>query len=230
MLLGMKELEPSRGTVGEMVVVTNPEAGRLLSDPDKLWLLCPFLSASYTVKEFAKLLGLTLNAAYLQVQRFYQAGLLEVVGERPRAGRVIKVYGASATAFFVPLRLLEGETRETLLGRIARLWEDKLVQGILRAEALDDRNCGVRVALGDEGKLVSGFVASPEGDSSDHIEQGMPAVFHMWLSLRLTEEVATSLQRDLDALNLKYRGLFDDTKGKPYVVRLAMAPHDEPGR
>ena len=106
MLLGMKEAKPS----SETVVVTNPQAGQLLSDPDKLRLLCPFFSGAYTVKEVAELLGLTLNAVYLQVQRFHKAGLLEVVRELPRAGRAVKVYETSATAFFVPLKLLAGET------------------------------------------------------------------------------------------------------------------------
>lgn len=216
----MKEGKPSR----ETVVITSLEAGRLLSDPDKLTLLCPFFSGAYTVKEAAELLGLTLNAAYLQMQRFYQAGLLEVVRKLPRAGRAVKVYTVSATAFFVPLKLLEGETRETLLGRTTRSWEDKLVQGILKAEAFDDRSCGVRVALGDEGKLVSGFVTSTEGDRSDRMEQGAPAVLDMWLSLHFTKEVAKSFQCELHELGLKYCKLFDDTQGEPYILRLAMAP------
>lgn len=80
MLLGMKEAGPSRKTV----IITDAQAGRLLSDPDKLTLLCPFFSGGYTVKEAAELLGLTPNATYLQVQRFCRAGLLEVVRELPR--------------------------------------------------------------------------------------------------------------------------------------------------
>lgn len=221
MLLGMKEAEPSSRTV----VVTDVQAGQLLSDPDKLPLLCPFFAGAYTVKEAAALLGLTLNATYLQVQRFCRAGLLEVAYERPRAGRAVKVYRVSATAFFVPLELLHGETRETLLGRVTRWWEDKLVRGILRAEAGSDHGCGVRVALGDEGKVTSGFTASPE-DRSEHLEPDAPAVIDMWLGLRFTDDVAKSLQRDLYELGLKYRKLYDD-QGKPYVVRLAVAPQDE---
>lgn len=218
----MKEAEPS----SKMVIVTNVQAGRLLSDPNKLTLLCPFFSSNYTVKETAELLGLTLNAAYLQVKRFCRAGLLKVVHELPRAGRAVKVYRTSATAFFVPLELLEGETRETLLGRVAQSWEDRLVRGILRAEAFDDRSCGIRVALEDEGRVVSGFVTSPEGDRNDHTEVDQPAVLDTWLILRLTDEVGKSFQRDLHKLSSKYRKLHYD-QGKPYVVRLAMAPQDE---
>ena len=69
MLLEMKELESSRAVIscvedGQTVIVTNLEAGRLLSNSDKLALLCPFLTDVHTVKEIAELLGLTLNAAY----------------------------------------------------------------------------------------------------------------------------------------------------------------------
>ena len=169
---------------------------------------------------------MTLNAAYLQVQRFCRAGLLEVVREVPRAGRAVKVYGTSATAFFVPLGLLEGETRETLLGRVARSWEDKLIRGILRAEAFDDRSCGIRVALEDEGKVVSGFVTSPESARNDRTEADQPAVLDTWLLLRLTDEVGKSLQRELHELSSKYRKLHGH-QGKPYVIRLAMTPQDE---
>ena len=221
MLLGMKEAEPSSRTV----IITSAQAGRLLSNPDKLPLLCPFFAGAYTVKEAAELLGLTLNATYLQVQRFYRAGLLEVAHKRPRAGRAVKVYRVSATAFFVPLALLEGETRETLLGRVTRSWEDKLVRGILKAEVEGDHGCGVRVALGDEGKVTSGFVASPD-DRSDRMEEAAPAVIDTWPGLRFTDEVAKALQRDLHELGLKYRKLYDD-QGEPYVVRLAMAPQDD---
>ena len=227
----MKELESSRAVIscvedGQTVIVTNLEAGRLLSNSDKLALLCPFLTDVHTVKEIAELLGLTLNAAYFQIQRFCRAGLLEVSHEVPRAGRSVKVYKASATAFFVPLQLLGGETRETLLSRDNRLWENKLVKGILKAETFDERSCGVRIALGDEGKLTSGFVTSPDGERDDETTPDKPAVFDTWLSLNLTKEVAKALQHDLDRLSLKYQKLYDDDHGKPYVVRLAVAPQD----
>jgi hypothetical protein len=86
----------------EFATVADPEAGRLLSDPAWLGFLEPFLGRTSGVAEAARRLGRPLDAVRYRVRRMERAGLIEVVGERLRAGRPVRLNRSVADGFVVP--------------------------------------------------------------------------------------------------------------------------------
>ncbi len=86
----------------EFRTVTDARAGRLLSDPDWIRYLEPFLGRASGIAEAARAIGRPLDAVRYRVRRMHEAGLLEVVAERRRAGRPVRLYRAVADGFVVP--------------------------------------------------------------------------------------------------------------------------------
>lgn len=82
--------------------VTDPRAATLLSDPDWVPWIEPFLGRTRSIAEAADELGRPLDAVRYRVRRLHEVGVLEVVGERKRAGRPIRLYRTVADGFVVP--------------------------------------------------------------------------------------------------------------------------------
>jgi len=82
--------------------VTDPRAATLLSDPDWVPWIEPFLGRTRSIAEVAAELGRPLDAVRYRVRRLHEAGVLEVVGQRKRAGRPIRLYRTVADGFVVP--------------------------------------------------------------------------------------------------------------------------------
>ena len=99
----------------KVLVVTNAEAARLLTDTSQLRLLEPFFKREATLSEVAAETGVKLNTLLYRVNRFVELGLLTVVREEPRRGKPVKVYRASAEDFFVPFEVMASSSLEQLL-------------------------------------------------------------------------------------------------------------------
>ncbi len=82
--------------------VTDPRAAALLSDPDWVPWIEPFLGRTRSIAAVAEELGRPLDAVRYRVRRLHEVGVLEVVGQRPRAGRPIRLYRTVADGFVVP--------------------------------------------------------------------------------------------------------------------------------
>jgi len=82
--------------------VTDPRAATLLSDPDWVPWIEPFLGRTRSITEVAEELGRPLDAVRYRVRRLHEVGVLEVVGQRKRAGRPIQLYRTVAAGFVVP--------------------------------------------------------------------------------------------------------------------------------
>lgn len=89
--------------VDALFEVTDPAQARILTDPDRVRFLLPFLGRERTIGQAAAALGVTGNALLYRVRRMVEAGLLQVVAERPRAGRAIKVYRSIHDGYRVPM-------------------------------------------------------------------------------------------------------------------------------
>lgn len=82
--------------------VTDPRAATLLSDPDWVPWIEPFLGRTRSITEAAEELGRPLDAVRYRVRRLHEVGVLEVVGQRKRSGRPIRLYRTVADGFVVP--------------------------------------------------------------------------------------------------------------------------------
>lgn len=82
---------------------TDPAQVAILTDPTRVRFLRPFLARSATVAQVAHEMDVTPNALLYRVRRMVDAGLLQVVEERPRAGRAVKVYRSSHDGYRVPM-------------------------------------------------------------------------------------------------------------------------------
>ena len=100
--------------------VTDPRQAHLLTEPRSKDFFKPFLARERSVKEAADLLGCSLNTMLYRVGVMLDAGLIEVVQTRARAGRTVKVYRSVHEAYFVPFSVTPYATLEERLEVQAR--------------------------------------------------------------------------------------------------------------
>lgn len=97
--------------------ITDERAAAALSDPMLRRLVLSFVQVPRSIGEIAAESQIDIKRLHHHVTRLCQIGLLKVVGKRRRPGRAIKLYGASAEAFFIPFEVApelftEGLSRE----------------------------------------------------------------------------------------------------------------------
>lgn len=205
--------------------VRDRRAAELLADPDTLRQLEPFLGRPCSVSEAARRSGASPNTTLRRVQRFVDAGLLEVARELPRAGRAIKLYRTVAEVFFVPFEATPAESLEAALAERDAYHERQLRRGVVRARLDAIGVWGTRIYRDAEGRLQVQTALGPDANATTLDDQG-PAALSAWRDrVRLDFEDAKRLQRELFALLLRYQRLGAETGGaQRYVVRVAMAP------
>lgn len=140
------------GTWEQERVVQDAEQARLLSDPRSLRYFEPFLARTRSVSEAAKEVGCALDTMYYRVRRFERAGLLQIVGERPRYGRPIKLYRSVAESFVVPFEATPFAELEERLRTQHRQDEDLIVRSMARL-LRENRQEGRRILRGEDGKV-----------------------------------------------------------------------------
>ena len=84
---------------------------RLLAQADTIHLISALGLETLTANEIAIRLSVPLKRLWYRLSRLIDAGILEVAGERKRAGRPQPLDQCSATSYFVP-----AELRRTTLG------------------------------------------------------------------------------------------------------------------
>jgi hypothetical protein len=149
------------------------------------------------------LLGLPLARVHYHARRLAGLGLLRVVRSQKRGGRPIRIYRASASAYFVPLALLPARPQPEL--------DDALRASLERDRAAS--SAGLIVAAGAEGRITVRHV----GGAGDAL--------NVWLSLPLTAAQARTLREELRALLERFAAAA--TRGRshrPYILHAALAP------
>jgi hypothetical protein len=100
--------------------VRTSRQARLLLDETCQEVLGPLMAASLSASEVARATQRPLKAVHHRLMRLLAADLIVVVGQRPRGGRPVKVYGAAAPRYRVPFDLTDAATLDELLGSMAR--------------------------------------------------------------------------------------------------------------
>lgn len=206
--------------------VADPRAARILADPEWIAWLEPFLGRVSGVAEAARRLGRPLDATRYRVRRMEQAGLIEVVGERRRAGRPIRLYRSVADGFVVPFEatpFVDLEERlQASLGADAKRFA-RSAAAAMRATGVEAR----RIYRGPDGEVHQEAAATEDAiaaaSQADPIES-------LSLRARLPRSVARGLLREMIALARRAEALDrepgPDASGpvRDYLLVLQIAP------
>lgn len=222
--------ESSRGPSTSWEVGTAEQA-RLLSDPGSRAFFVPFLGRTRSVKAAAEEMGCRLDAMYYRVRRFLRAGLLQVVGETPRAGRPVKLYRSVADSFYVPFGLTPYAELEERIRRDLRSEEDRMVKALARAVRLSGRE-GRRIYRRADGEVMVDSAAdtAPPGDWAEMVRAWPPQVpvtERVGGELALTHAEAKALLLGFRSLSERYEGLPEDGARRVYLFHFGLAPRED---
>jgi len=203
------------------VTVTDPRLADLLTDPELLKQLEPFLGRDCTVAEAARQTGSLPNTVLARVRRWLGLGLLVQTRTEKRAGRAVKHYRTTADAWFVPFDNTSAATlAESLAGRDA-YWEERLRGAVVAAREELAGSWGTRIYRDGRGRLQIQMAVNPESNWTS-LAPDRPAVLAAWRDgLYLDFEDAKRLQQELFSLLLKYQRL---DGAQRYLLRLGLAP------
>lgn len=208
-------------SVPRSLVVRDPAAAEILTDPDSLRHLEPFLGRERTVTEAARETGASPNTTLRRVQRLLALGLLEIARERRRAGRAVKLYRSSAEIFFVPFEAGSATTLEAALERRDGRRERLLRRNVVRVRREQLGTWGTRIYRDTAGRIQIQTAIDPDRNITS-LDPGAPAILSAWRDrVQLDYADAKRLQRELFDLLLRYQRLGGSQR---YVVRVGMAP------
>lgn len=204
-------------------IVHEAEIADLLTNPETLRQLEPFLARDSTVSEAARLTGTLPNTMLARVRRWTRLGLLEVTREEQRAGRPVRWYRTSADSWFIPFDTTSAESLESSLKQRDEWWSSRLRAAVVRAREEQVGTWGTRVYRDRRGFLQVQMALSPDSNWTS-LAPDRPAVLAAWRDgLYLDFEDAKELQRELFALLLRYQGR---EGAQRYLLRLGLAPLD----
>lgn len=215
------DAEERRVGSGPALMVTGDQAAEALTDPTTLRYLAPFLGRTLSVAEAARESGEKPNTTLKRVQRFQAMGLLEVVGERKRAGRPVRLYRTVADVFFVPFEATHSESLEAALAERDAYWEAMLRRNVVRARSERLGTWGTRFYRDQRGRLQVQTAVTPDVNATT-LDQDGPAVLSLWRDqLTLDFADAKELQREMFALVQRYNRRQGSQR---YLVRMGLAP------
>jgi hypothetical protein len=212
--------------------VRTPLQARLLSDATSRAYFLPFLGRTRSVSAAAREVGCALDAMHYRVRRFLAAGLLEVQGERPRAGRPIKLYRSVSDAFYIPFALTPySELEERILADVIRE-DERVVKGLaraLRAGGVEGR----RLHRGADGQDMYES-ASDAGAGRDWRAvmtawpPGRPVTERVGMEFALSDEEARRMLIELFEVLERYRTLVrDERPRRTYHAQVTVVPWED---
>jgi hypothetical protein len=167
-------------------VIRDPAAGPVFASSRLRRMLMLFASEPLSLSEAAQRLKIDLKRLHYHVLRLVKLGLVEVSGERRRAGRAIKLYRATSEIFFVPEELLPKPFGDELSAEL---------RACLGAEASKSSR-GLLLYVGPKGEPVGRVVKQEVGTSE---------AFELWRILKLSIADAARLRSELEAVLQKFQ-------------------------
>lgn len=213
-----------------------PNAVKLLTRGRERRVLGAFLAAENTVAAAARELQLDIRLVHRDVLALLAAGLLQLVREQKRAGRAVKVYRASAPAFFVPFSATGAAELAELGGERTRRYEALFGQASAREferlhrEQGGGREWGVRLYLAPEGHVQadSSYEGAELVDAGVRYQGPQGVMLDAPALFTLTEAEAREVQTELIRLLMRLRpaSLAHESAGTgtPFLLRLGLAP------
>jgi DNA-binding transcriptional ArsR family regulator len=181
--------------------IRDPKAAAALADPLRRRILLSFVHRERSVAEVAASMGLEIKRLHYHVTALAQLGLLRIIRSRQRAGRPIKYYRASASAFFVPGDVAAELPSASLMRQ--------LQEGL--AAARRGRDDGVLYEVNEKGEPRMRMVAlSPARNF---------AAAETWRILTLSSKDAQSLSAEFRALLQTYA---NRSSGGSWLIHFAL--------
>lgn len=166
-------------------------------------ILLQFAAEPRSVGEVARALAIDLKQLHHAVTRLCRLGLLQVVDERKRAGRQIKLYRCAADSFFIPAAVAPAPFS---LG-LAR----ELQEAIVRDAATSVK--GMTFSLDTEGRVAGKVIEMPGA--------GTPPL-DSWRILRLNATQARRLKQEMRKVLDRFQAE-PASGGQVYLVHAGMA-------
>lgn len=210
-------------------VVDSPALAALLVNPVSRHYYSPFLARTRSVGEAAQELGCVLDTLLYRVKTFVKVGLLEVVGARRRAGRVVRLYRTAHDAYFIPHAVTPFATLEERLYATTephlRAWARST------ARRLQTRGVeGTRLYRDAYGQVWS------EGAADEHSVGGLnpeqlndparPPAFDVTTPLYLSTDEARAVQAALAGLVMAWRERTLPETNTSYALSVFFSPED----
>jgi len=203
---------------GQVEVLTDLRAAKVINDRAQLRLLAPFMGQERTVSQVAAVLNLSTAATYKVTQRFLKLGLLRETRREARAGRAVRYYCAPA-AYFTPFTVLSME----------QIGQHNRAAHLARFERNFARTVG-RDLQGGWGALTQVMpsgepfydIATQGGTRWDPLHDDSPVILSGWNLVTLLPAEARALQRELMAVVVPY--LNRQATGRTYLLGVFLTP------
>jgi biotin operon repressor len=203
------------------------QAAELL-DPNTLRFLGPFIGKTCSADQVARELGISLNTLLYQINRLIDLGFLEIIEQKPRRGRAIKRYRASADTYFIPFEATSFAIPEDMLLReyepLYRHFLASFLEAAMQMVHLKTaRDIGMCVSRHEDGTVKVQHGAHPARPLTlNPLEPNAPAILIDWEDqLRLDFEDAKNLQLEMFELLERYR---TKNGSGSYIAHMALAP------
>lgn len=219
----------------ELFHVQTTAQAELLSDPVAVKFLEPFLGRERSASQAAAELGVAIDTLLYRINKFLDAGLLEIDRLEPRAGRPIKIYRTIADGFYVPFALTGFAEHQEQVREQLRANEDVILAAAAR----------IRRAMGEDGQRIfrdaDGDVwYQSSGDEGKSVEWGEfsrmhtipgPAFESFGSELWLTDTESKDFLIALYELYLEHRKTSDANRrtgdGREFLFQFQLAAHDD---
>lgn len=166
-------------------------------------ILLQFAGQARSIAEISAELAIDLKRLHHAVTKLHRLGLLEVVEERPRAGRKIKLYRCAGDSYFIPCDVTPVPFSHGLA---------KELQGAIARDVAANAE-GMEFWLDTQGR-VSGRMVPRRG-------AGMPPL-DSWRILRLSASKASLLKQELTKVLDRFQNEAG-VGGQVYLVHTGMA-------
>jgi hypothetical protein len=182
------------------LTVSSARIARLLEDGRRRRLLLSFIDQDRSLKEAAEINGLPLNLAHYHLRQLIDAELIEVTREQKRAGRPVKFYRASYSAYFIPAPLLRLRPTEQLARGLATALEN----------SRNRSGAGILLHIDDTGRARMREAAGTG-----------PKPLEIWCRLNLSRKEAEGLFDELTATIHRYEQ-WASRSSSQWIVHVAM--------
>lgn len=183
--------------------VRTAQAAAVFTDSRLRRILLQFARQPRGLAEVARELELDIQPLHHAATRLRRLGLLDVVGEQPRAGRAIKLYRCTGASFFIPSALAPAP--------FSRGLAKELQDAIARDAAATIE--GMVFTLDADGRVAGRVVTRPKA--------GSPPL-DSWRILRLRAPRARQLKQELAEVLDRFQAEAD-AGGEVYLVHTGMA-------
>lgn len=202
---------------------STPEQARLLLDEACHPLLSVLIGRETGAAELARETGQDVKRVHARLGRLERAGLVICVGERPRAGRPVRLYRAAARSFYVPFALTEAGTLAELVERASAPYQHAIFAAIERIYR-DEAALELLVAPGVDGQLSVNL--GPLGERRGMTDvYGAFATFGELLLSPATRQAAEVKLRELSVwLWERSAAERDGPDAAPCLVALSLVP------